>query len=70
MWSGLNLYLSLLVQMMVIQGSGTHCLSSVPVSSQLVHTVATCAGGAWVGITLSHVVLPLVHGHVGVLIGS
>ena len=38
MWSGLNLDLCLIVQMMAIQGNGTHCLSLTLVSSQLVHT--------------------------------
>ena len=54
----------------VIQGSGTHCFSLIPVSSQLVHTITTWIRGGWVRIPLLHVILPLVHGHTGVLIHS
>ena len=67
---GLNLDLGLLLQMMIIQGSGAPCLSSVPVSSQVVQTVTTCTKGGWVGIPLLHVVLLLVHSCAGMLIGG
>ena len=43
---GLNKELSHFVQLMVIKGNGTHCLSLVLVSSQLSHTLSRLTRGA------------------------
>ena len=56
----LNKELSHVVQLMVIKGSRTHCLSLIVVSSQLGHTIRLQDQGDLGMNTLLHVILPLV----------